>query len=225
MPAGQSTQLIVGATPDSDLNILKLSENLYKEYNLRRVYYSAYIPVSHSIKLPSLKKPPLLREHRLYQADWLLRFYKFSADELLTDRRPNFNTLLDPKTDWALRFIYDFPIEINTAPMDKLLRVPGIGLTSVQRIVNARKVHKLTYDDVRKMGIVLKRAQYFITCGGKYYGDVPFKESLIKERLSNDACKFSASTGLYEQIGFLIICPILYINFILAGEYYVMLCL
>lgn len=109
--------------------------------------------------------------------------------------------------------------------MDKLLRVPGIGLTSVQRIVNARKVHKLTYDDVRKMGIVLKRAQYFITCGGKYYGDVPFKESLIKERLSNDACKFSASTGLYEQIGFLIICPILYINFILAGEYYVMLCL
>lgn len=202
VPAGQSTQLIVGATPDSDLNILKLSENLYKKYDLRRVYYSAYIPVSHSIKLPSLKKPPLLREHRLYQADWLLRFYKFSADELLTDRRPNFNTLLDPKTDWALRFIYDFPIEINTAPMDKLLRVPGIGLTSVQRIVNARKVHKLTYDDVRKMGIVLKRAQYFITCGGKYYGDVPFNESLIKERLSNDACKFSASTGLYEQIGF-----------------------
>ncbi|MCM0649697.1 putative DNA modification/repair radical SAM protein [Clostridium swellfunianum] len=184
VPAGQSTQLIIGATRDTDLKIMSLSENLYNNYNLKRVYYSAYVPVNHSSKLPSIVNPPLIREHRLYQADWLLRFYGFSANELLSDSKPNLDINFDPKTDWALSHIEQFPVEINLAPQKMLLRVPGIGVRSVKRIIAARKVHALTFEDLKKLGIVLKRAQYFITCRGKYLGDVSFKEDFIRYKLT-----------------------------------------
>lgn len=202
VPGGQSTQLIVGATPDSDLKILRLSENLYKSYDLKRVYYSAYVPVSQNNKLPTLAKPPLLREHRLYQADWLLRFYGFSSKELLNDTNPNFNTLLDPKTDWALRELDNFPVEVNLAPSEKILRVPGIGVNSMIKIMQARRFHSLTFEDLKKMGVVLKRAQYFITCNGKYNGDLPFNQTIIRERLSNESNTTISSMGLYEQLSF-----------------------
>lgn len=184
VPGGQSTQLIVGASPESDLKILTLSENLYKKMNLKRVYYSAFVPVSDDKRLPSLKHPPTLREHRLYQADWLLRFYGFNAKELLNEANPNFDINFDPKTNWALQNLGYFLVEINIAPKEMLLRVPGIGVKSVQRILAARRVSILNYEDLRKIGVVLKRAQYFITCNGKYYGDVDFDEPLIRNKLS-----------------------------------------
>ncbi|MBC8062445.1 MAG: putative DNA modification/repair radical SAM protein [Clostridiaceae bacterium] len=184
VPGGQSTQLIIGATPDSDFKIIKLSENLYTHMNLKRVYYSAYIPVSNSPKLVTIKNSPLLREHRLYQADWLLRFYDFKADELLDSTNSSLNLNFDPKTDWALRNMDKFPLEINTAHYKDLLRIPGIGVTCVKRIYKARKVRSLSFEDLKKLGVMLKRAQYFITCKGKYSGDVPFKENLIYSRLS-----------------------------------------
>ena len=184
VPGGQSTQLIVGASPESDLKILTLSENLYKKMNLKRVYYSAFVPVSDDKRLPSLKHPPTLREHRLYQADWLLRFYGFNAKELLNEANPNFDINFDPKTNWELQNLGYFPVEINIVPKEMLLRVPGIGAKSVQRILAARRVSILNYEDLRKIGVVLKRAQYFITCNGKYYGDVDFDEPLIRNKLS-----------------------------------------
>lgn len=184
VPGGQSTQLIVGASPESDLKILTLSENLYKKMNLKRVYYSAFVPVSEDKRLPSLKHPPTLREHRLYQADWLLRFYGFNAKELLNEANPNFDINFDPKTNWALKNLDVFPVEVNRASKEMLLRVPGMGAKSVQRILAARRVSILDYEDLRKIGVVLKRAQYFITCNGKYFGDVGFDEELIKNRLS-----------------------------------------
>ena len=169
VPGGQSTQLIIGATKDNDLGILKLSESLYNSYNLKRVYYSAYIPVSNHPNLPALSGPPLLREHRLYQADWLLRFYGFSSGELLDEESPNFDELLDPKSSWAIRNLDKFPVEVNKADYFTLLRVPGIGVKSAQRILQGRKVSKLDFDDLKKLGIVLKRAKYFITCKGRYF--------------------------------------------------------
>lgn len=202
VPGGQSTQLIVGATPDSDLKILRLSENLYKSYDLKRVYYSAYVPVSQNNRLPALTKPPLLREHRLYQADWLLRFYGFSSKELLNEASPNFNIALDPKTDWALRKLDNFPVEINLAPSEKILRVPGIGVNSMIKIVQARRFHSLSFEDLKKMGVVLKRAQYFITCNGRYNGDLPFNQTLIRERLSRGTTTRISDKGLYEQLSF-----------------------
>ena len=170
VPAGQTTQLIIGATPDSDRTILHLSEALYHSVKLKRVYYSAYVPIMQGKNLPALASPPLLREHRLYQADWLLRFYQFSADEILTDAAPDFDLQLDPKTCWALRHPEVFPIEVNRASYHMLLRVPGIGVTSAKRICAARRQAFLSYDSLRRLGIVMKRAQYFITCKGKYYG-------------------------------------------------------
>lgn len=183
VPAGQSTQLIVGATADSDRRIIQLSENLYRGFNMKRVYYSAYVPVSSNPKLPSIASPPLTREHRLYQADWLLRFYGFEAQELLTDAQPNFQLDLDPKSDWALRNLEHFPVEINKADYRVILRVPGIGVKSAQKIITSRRFHSLGYEDLHKMGVVLKRARYFITCQGKYYGEVPYREDTIKQRL------------------------------------------
>lgn len=180
LPAGQTTQLIVGATPESDLKILKLSENLYKSFSLKRVYYSAYIPVSNNPNLPVISSPPLLREHRLYQADWLLRFYGFKALELLDERHPDFDTELDPKSNWALNNLHLFPIEINTADYTALLRVPGIGVRSAGKIVTARKAGHLYYEDLKKFGIVLKRARHFITCRDKYYGEASIDEALIR---------------------------------------------
>lgn len=171
-PAGQTTQLIVGATPESDLKILKLSENLYQKLNLKRVYYSAYVSINQDTNLPTLEKPPLLRENRLYQADWLLRFYGFQAEELLNETHPNFNTMLDPKCDWAIRNLDQFPIEINTASYYSLLRIPGIGVISAKKIIMARRKFNLDFNALKKLGVTLKRAQFFITCKGKYYDKV-----------------------------------------------------
>ena len=202
VPGGQSTQLIVGATADSDLKIMKLSENLYNHMNLKRVYYSAYIPVSNSPKLVNIKSSPLLREHRLYQADWLLRFYNFKADELLTEKNSSLNLNFDPKTDWALRNMEYFPVEINTADSKTLLRIPGVGLTSVKRISDSRKVHLLNFEDLKKMGVVLKRAQYFIICKGKYYGDVPFKHEFVYRKLCPkiDFNEVEKQKAFFEQL-------------------------
>jgi len=189
VPAGQSTQLIVGATTDNDINILTLSEALYKQFELKRVYYSAYIPVASHPNLPSISGPPLLREHRLYQADWLLRFYGFRANELLNMKNPNFDENLDPKCDWAIRNIDMFPVEINRADYHMLLRIPGVGVKSARRIVAARRFGHLGYDDLKKMGIVLKRAKYFITCKGKYYGMRNMNEFTVREQLLIESCK------------------------------------
>lgn len=166
-PAGQSTQMIVGASPESDLHIMGLTEALYKKYSLKRVFYSAYLPVVEDSRLPALTtRPPLLREHRLYQADWLLRYYHFSAGELLSEEEPNFNPYLDPKCCWAIRHPEFFPVEVNSAAKEELLRVPGIGPKSALRIIQARKMQHLGMPELKRIGVVLKRAQYFITCNG-----------------------------------------------------------
>lgn len=168
VPAGQSTQMIVGATPESDYQMMKVTEALYQNYGLKRVFFSAFIPVNDDAALPSLPGgPPRLREHRLYQADWLLRFYGFQADELLTEEQPNFNVFLDPKCDWAIRHLDQFPVEVNRAGYPVLLRVPGIGVKSARRIVAARRSGPLDFAALKKMGVVLKRAVYFITCSGR----------------------------------------------------------
>ena len=167
-PAGQSTQMIIGATPESDLHILRLTESLYQKYALKRVFYSAYLPVVPDPRLPALTTPPpLLREHRLYQADWLLRYYNFSAAELLSDEQPNFDPYLDPKCNWALRHPEFFPVEVNAAPLAALLRVPGVGPKSARRIVATRRSQRLGMAELKRIGVVLKRAQYFITCSGR----------------------------------------------------------
>jgi putative DNA modification/repair radical SAM protein len=173
VPAGQTTQLIVGATRDSDFTILNLAQNLYDNYRLKRVYYSAYVPVNSDINLPSVTtSPPLLREHRIYQADWLLRFYGFNAGELLDENHSNLDTRVDPKCDWALRNLDKFPVEVNKAPIEMLMRVPGIGYRMAEKIVRARLIAPLSYEDLRRMRVVLKRARYFITCKGVYYGGI-----------------------------------------------------
>lgn len=183
VPAGQTTQLIVGATPDHDVSILRLSESLYKHFDLKRVYYSAYIPISNHPNLPTIAKPPILREHRLYQADWLLRFYGFKADELLNDREADFDLELDPKSNWALNNRNLFPIEINRAEYEMLLRVPSIGVKSAKKIIDARRVQIIDFNGLKKIGVVLKRAQHFITCNGKFNGDNLDNESIIKGHL------------------------------------------
>ena len=168
VPAGQSTQMIIGATPESDRHIMGLAESLYKKYSLKRVFFSAYLPVNSDSRLPALDvRPLLLREHRLYQADWLLRYYDFSAWELLTEEEPNFDPYLDPKCTWAVRHPEFFPVEINTAPKAALLRIPGIGPKSALRILSARRQQHLGMAELKRMGVVLKRAQYFITCNGR----------------------------------------------------------
>ena len=168
-PAGQSTQMIVGATPENDRQILTLTQGLYDKYHLKRVFYSAYMPVSNSPLLPAPQnfQPPLLREHRLYQADWLLRFYHFRAEELLDEEAPNLDPRLDPKCTWALRHLDFFPVEVNRADYEALLRVPGVGVRSARRILAARRVGPLTFEGLKRLGVVLKRAQYFLTCSGR----------------------------------------------------------
>ena len=185
-PAGQSTQLIVGATGDSDRHILHLTQSLYERYRLKRVFYSAYVPVVENTLLPSLgTKPPLLREHRLYQADWLLRFYGFRAEELLTEEQPDFNPLIDPKCTWAICHLDQFPVEIMTADYERLLRVPGIGPVGAKRIVSARRVSHLQFEDLKKLGVVLKRAQFFITCGGRMRSGLRFSASTLVRQLES----------------------------------------
>ena len=185
VPAGQSTQIIVGAAAESDYQLLQTSQNLYRRFDLKRVFYSAYIPVNEDPLLPPPDtQVPLLREHRLYQADWLLRFYGFQAEELLTPDRPNFNPLLDPKCDWALRHLERFPVEINQASFEELLRVPGIGTKSASRIVNARRFGSLDFSHLKKIGVVLKRAGYFITCGGSMMFSAPLEEKFLTRQLT-----------------------------------------
>ena len=188
-PAGQSTQLIVGATEDSDRHILHLTESLYDRYQLKRVFYSAYVPVVENPLLPALHtKPPLLREHRLYQADWLLRFYGFRAEELLDDAHPNFDPMLDPKCYWAVTHPEQFPVEIMTADLEQLLRVPGIGPTGARRILSARRTGLLQFEDLHKMGIVLKRAQFFILCGGRMREGLRFSAETLTRQLQAVEC-------------------------------------
>lgn len=168
-PGGHSTQLIVGASPESDLQIVRLGEALYQKYAVSRVYFSAFIPVNrYDGRLPEVEMPPLLREHRLYQADWLLRYYGFQAGELLDESQPQLDSELDPKAMWAVRNFHHFPIEVNTADYRWLLRVPGIGVTSARRILGARKFQTLGFEDLGKLGVVLKRALFFVTCGGRH---------------------------------------------------------
>ena len=172
-PAGQSTQMIIGASPDSDYQILRLSEGLYRRYALKRVFFSAYVPVVQSPLLPPADTPPpLWREHRLYQADWLLRFYGFAADELLDEQHQSFHPYVDPKCHWALRHGDFFPLEVNRASFEELLRVPGIGVKGAWRILHARRACALTWDALARIGIVLKRAQYFLLCQGRRYHDM-----------------------------------------------------
>lgn len=183
-PAGQSTQMIIGATPESDRHILHLSQGLYQKYRLKRVFYFAYVPVVEHTLLPSGDtKPPLLREHRLYQADWLLRFYGFTAEELLDDAHPNFDPNLDPKCSWALQHLEQFPVEVCTADYEMLLRVPGIGTVSARRILFVRRNCQLNFEILKKLRIVLKRAQYFITCNGKMAEGLHFNETSLRRSL------------------------------------------
>lgn len=183
-PAGQSTQLIVGATQDNDRHILRLTEALYQKYRLKRVFYSAYVPVVENSLIPSLDtKPPLLREHRLYQADWLLRFYGFQASELLDEAHPNFDPQLDPKCSWAVTHLEQFPVEVMRADYETLLRVPGVGPTSAKRIVSARRTAHLRFEDLKKLGVVLKRAQFFLLCDGRAAPGLRFSPATLVQQL------------------------------------------
>ncbi len=199
VPAGQSTQMIIGATPESDYQIISVAEALYQNFDLKRVFYSAFIRVNEDNSLPVLPGgPPLLREHRLYQADWLLRFYGFSASELLTEDRPNFNVLLDPKCNWALGHLEVFPVEVNKADYYTLLRIPGIGVKSAGRIIKARRTSRLSFEDLKKMGVVLKRALYFITCNGKMMYPTKIEENYITNQLIG--LKEKLPLGIGDQI-------------------------
>jgi len=185
VPAGQSTQMIIGAALENDYELLKVTQTLYQKFDLKRVFFSAYIPLNEDSLLPSPDTPPpLLREHRLYQADWLLRYYGFHAEELLSPEKPNFNLLLDPKCEWALRHLDQFPIEVSTASYSQLLKVPGIGNKSALRIVQARKNSTLDFSILKRLGLVLKRAQYFITCHGKMLYSMPIEENFITRQLT-----------------------------------------
>lgn len=205
VPAGQSSQMIIGATQETDLQIISVSEALYQRFDLKRVFYSAFIRLNEDNALPVIPGgPPLLREHRLYQADWLLRYYGFAAKELLTEQRPNFNVYLDPKCNWAIDHLGMFPVEINDADYFTLLRVPGIGPKSARRIVSSRKTARLDYFDLKKMGVVLKRAQYFITCSGKMMEHVKVSEDMILSRMIGEAageCRRIMDSGItYQQL-------------------------
>lgn len=201
VPAGQSTQMIIGATPENDFEIVSVAESLYQKFQLKRVFYSAFVQVNEDSDLPALPGgPPLLREHRLYQADWLMRFYGFQASELLSEKRPNFNVFLDPKCDWALSHLEQFPVEVTRADYMTLLRVPGIGVKSAQRIVKARRYGGLSFGDLKKMGVVLKRALYFITCAGKMMYPVKIEEDYIMRNLLSVKERLPFDLEHYRQL-------------------------
>ncbi len=183
IPAGQTTQMIIGAGGESDYAILSKSENLYKNFDLKRVYYSAYVPVNKSGILANADAVPMIREHRLYQADWLLRFYDFKAGEILDEKNPFIDPLLDPKANWAVQNWHLFPMEINRASYKDLLRIPGIGVTSAKRIVMARKYSIIKYEHLKKLGVVIKRAKYFITVNGEFLGFRKESPELIRNAL------------------------------------------
>ena len=187
-PAGQSTQMIVGATPESDRHILTLTQALYDRYQLKRVFYSAYMPVSPLVPVPEDYRPPLLREHRLYQADWLLRYYHFRAEEILDEAQPDLDPRMDPKCCWALRHLEFFPVEVNRADYEALLRVPGLGVRSARRILRARRVGPLSFEGLKRLGVVLKRAQYFLTCSGRMMTGLRVSEDgLLRHLVSLEA--------------------------------------
>ena len=203
VPAGQSTQMIIGATPESDYQIMSVAQGLYDKFALKRVFYSAYVSINEDKELPALHTgTPLLREHRLYQADWLMRFYQFRAEELLNEHRPNFNILLDPKCDWALQHLEQFPVEINRADYHMLLRVPGIGVNSARRICGARRTAVLTFEDLKKIGVVLKRALYFITCSGRMMYHTKMDENYITRNLLSvhERLPFDRDGVTYRQL-------------------------
>jgi putative DNA modification/repair radical SAM protein len=198
-PIGMSTQLIVGATPESDKDILKLSSVMYDKALLKRVYYSAYIPVNDDKNLPIIaNKPPLLREHRLYQADWLLRFYDFTYDEIVTDEKPNLDERFDPKVIWALNNLHLFPVEINTADKEQLIRIPGVGIRGAHKILKARRYKKLDFEDLKKLKISIKRAKYFVVCKGKYQKEVPMYSEYIKRSLLESEFKKINQPSLFD---------------------------
>lgn len=204
-PAGQSTQMIIGATNETDLELITTTQNLYKSFDLKRVFYSGYIPINEDDSLPALNTPvPMLREHRLYQADFLLRFYGFQADELLSKENPFFDNRIDPKCDWAIRHLGDFPVEVNTASYDKLIRVPGIGPTGVKKIMSARRYGHVNFEMLKRMGIVLKRAQYFITCNGKMLYKIPLEQQFILGCLADnqrqEAIQITRDNEQFEQL-------------------------
>lgn len=204
VPAGQSTQMIIGATPENDYELLKVTQTMYQQFDLKRVFFSAYVPLNQDSALPSLDTaPPLLREHRLYQADWLLRYYGFHAEDLLNPTRPNFNLLLDPKCDWALGHLELFPIEVLSASYSDLLKVPGIGTKSAWRIIQARRSGSLDFTSLKRMGVVLKRAQYFITCNGRMLYRIPIEENFITRQLTYGVSLISKELGAsstYQQL-------------------------
>lgn len=201
VPAGQSTQMIIGATPENDFQIVSVAESLYQNFGLKRVFYSAFVQVNEDSALPALPGgPPLLREHRLYQADWLMRFYGFKAGELLSEKRPNFNVFLDPKCDWALGHLEYFPVEVSKADYSVLLRVPGIGVKSAKRIVKARRFGKLSFEGLKKMGVVLKRALYFITCEGKMMYPVKLDEDYILRNMLSPGERQRYDLESYRQL-------------------------
>ena len=200
---GQSTQMIIGATPESDYQIINVAESLYQKFDLKRVFYSAFVKVNEDKALPSMAGgPPLLREHRLYQADWLLRFYGFEASELLDEKRPFFNVMLDPKEDWAVRHLEEFPIEINKAPYERLLRIPGVGVKSARRIVSARRSANLSFEDLKRIGVVMKRAIYFITCNGRMMYPTKLEADYIVRNLTTDKdrIRFGSDGMTYKQM-------------------------
>lgn len=204
-PAGQSTQMIIGASNETDLELIRTTQNLYNSFDLKRVFYSGYIPINDDPFLPEIgTKVPLLREHRLYQADWLLRYYGFFADELLSENNPFFDNRVDPKCNWALKHLDIFPVEINKASYDLLLRVPGIGPTGVKKIMNARKYAIVTFQMLKQMKIALKRAQFFITCNGKMLYNTPIEEQFIRNRLVDvdalDVIKISGEDVTCKQM-------------------------
>ena len=182
-PAGQSTQLVVGATPENDLTVLKLADDLYQGKNLKRVYYSGYVPISDDSRLPTIAAPPLVRENRLYQADWLMRFYKFNVDEIVDAEHPELDLEVDPKLAYALRNPEKFPVDVNAADYEMILRIPGVGVKSAKKIVAARRFRKLRTYDLKKIGVVLKRAKYFLTCADKEHRLLGLDPGLVRRQI------------------------------------------
>ena len=194
VPAGQTTQMMVGASGESDLQMLQLSAALYKKFEMKRVYFSAYVPINEDSRLPQIAQPPTHRENRLYQADWLMRFYGFEASELLDEAHPNFDPDYDPKLIWAIRHPEHFPVDVNTATYQELIRVPGLGIQCARRIVSARRTGKLDFADLQRMHVSMKRTQYFITCSGRYYRIQNPEPQLILHALNPHA------KSAYEQL-------------------------
>lgn len=199
VPAGQTTQMIVGAGGENDYTIINKSEQLYNNLKLKRVYYSAYVPVNRTGVLANVNQASSLREHRIYQADWLMRYYKFKASELLNEKNPYFDEYLDPKANWAINNWENFPIEINKASYEMLLRVPGIGVLSAKRIVETRRLGKIKYEHLKKIGVVLKRAKYFIIVDGEYYGFRKDSPEIVKNILVQGEKPKPIQVSLFEN--------------------------